>query len=346
MALRRIFGLLFYFAAALAAPAQSIQLQGEDQHTERRQISRRAELLFDQNPHRAFAYLDSVERHSSESQQHLLRADVKTILARFKEHQGHFMQALQLSQDAIAILKKHNGRDPMRGYQVIAVGNILYKLRHYREAMEFYRRAHEYFQLTVEDSENYGESVALNNIGLCHRQLGQTDSAVFYLKKGLALREKTGRAEGILYNYYELASLHQEANEPSEARRYINRGLTEFAADSTSLWYLSLRWMRLVFDASDAPSAEKRRQLGQLRAAILNEHRHPDFFQHQMNRDLVRLAVDARQYAQAETLIQQGLEDALAHRNFPAAIAMENRRKKNRAGAQQPDPPPCAPKSG
>jgi len=74
------------------------------------------------------------------------------------------------------------------GYPLIGIGNCYFHLDYFPLSEKYYRKAAEVFMI---DSNYFGNSVALNNIGLIKEKYHQFDSALVYFERALQDRKNS-----------------------------------------------------------------------------------------------------------------------------------------------------------
>lgn len=116
----------------------------------------------------------------------------------------------------------------------IFIGNVYYSEEVYEDAIKFYSIAASKFDSLgindkknddIENNDNYwnnaGKAVAYNNIALCQRQIGHDDSAMYYFRYGLSLRERMGQ-------YFAIAHSHLYIGEMYYRQKMYDSAMAEF----------------------------------------------------------------------------------------------------------------------
>ncbi|MEN0003524.1 MAG: ATP-binding protein [Bacteroidota bacterium] len=146
-----------------------------------------------------------------------------------KEHD----QARPLYEEAIEYFLDQN--KPKQFYKELSFGIVYYALQHievgdYQEAITWLYRAK---ALADRMEDDYGQAIAISNIGWAHVKLEYPDSATYYCERGLEITEQFEDVFGISHNCKCLGAIEMlEGNYP-EAERYLKRAL--IIADSISL---------------------------------------------------------------------------------------------------------------
>lgn len=104
------------------------------------------------------------------------------------------------------------------------IASIQISLKAYKQAFEKYRNAGKLY-LSVKDSSSYGET--LGSLGFAHRQIGQNDSAIFYLKKCILVFRKVKNYSMIPVAFTEIGKSYLDQKDYLNAENYLNLALVE-----------------------------------------------------------------------------------------------------------------------
>lgn len=226
-------------------------------------------------------YLEIAERISKEL------ADNEGILAIYAQRgrinldKGRYAEALKAFSDGIPYAGYKDTKTWLgqEGWFLTGYGMLLYRVRLYEDALEIFEDC---ASVMHRNKDDYGEAVALNNIGLCHINLENYDSAAAYFQRGYDLRKDMNhklllchsllymaRAERLGGNFSRADSLLQAAidrSKDAKNKQYIGdiySEWTELALIDNDLdaaaYYLNeaksmdhpfrdLRWLNLKID--------------------------------------------------------------------------------------------------
>lgn len=117
-------------------------------------------------------------------------------------------KALEYYQKSADIKLKIGDKDGYGG-TLSNMGNVYFDQKKYREAITLYLRALEY----IDTARNtYYLSSTLNNLANGYSRIDQFDSAFYYAKKGLTIREESGDKKGMVSSLSQLGNLYITAN--------------------------------------------------------------------------------------------------------------------------------------
>lgn len=137
------------------------------------------------------------------------------LVSRYNEI-GNVEKALEHYQKAIAILPADNLQ--MRASLNNRIGTLYGMQRDMETAMRYFRLNLPLFGQLQND---YGLGFTNMNIGIIHDELGHTDSALYYLEKGLYYHRLSGKTQALAGNLAELASFYINRNLHENALNYI-----------------------------------------------------------------------------------------------------------------------------
>jgi CHAT domain-containing protein/Tfp pilus assembly protein PilF len=142
----------------------------------------------------------------------------------------------------------------------------------YGEALPWFERVLAFDDLA--DTSIY--ATALNNAGLCYRQLGEFDRAVATQRRAVGLHEARGAAAPLEQALGELGSTYLFRNELPDAVRYLNRALETASAggltDDAAIWARNLAVAHIQngnWDEAERANDAARRLTGPERARKL-----------------------------------------------------------------------------
>lgn len=226
-------------------------------------------------------YLDIAEQISRELSDNDDILAIYTQRGRISLDRGRYSEALKAFSEGLpyAGYKETKTWLGQEGWFLTGYGMLLYRVRLYEDALDIFKDC---ASVMNRNKDDYGEAVALNNIGLCHINLENYDSAAVYFQKGYDLREKMNHelllCHSLLYmaraqrfggNFAKADSLLQAAidrSKEAENKQYIGdiySEWTELALIDDDLdaaaYYLNqakamespfrdLRWLNLKID--------------------------------------------------------------------------------------------------
>jgi len=92
-----------------------------------------------------------------------------------------------------------------------------------------YQEAVKQYRIALDSARRAGngdlEAEILNDIGFCHRRMGQDELGESYYVRSLRLREKTGNLPGIAESMNNLGLLCQNTKRPKEAEEFLTKAL-------------------------------------------------------------------------------------------------------------------------
>ena len=138
---------------------------------------------------------------------------LKDIGEVFKE-MNQLDSAIYYEQQAIITFHKMNREEP-QVYE--SLGDIKVKSGEHIEALNFYQKA---LQISLISNERRGSAGAYNKIASVFKVLSQTDSSIYYAKKGLDESKLISQKKTILEAAALLSSLY-ESIDPKESLRYL-----------------------------------------------------------------------------------------------------------------------------
>lgn len=109
---------------------------------------------------------------------------------------GDWKEAMTYYKRALESLNEHNVDEPILGKIMNSIGSIHYEQGEYLKARPYFDRLYE---LSLEKTDTFGQSIALTNIGECSHKLGQIDSALTIYNRAMALSKAIGDEWGMGY---------------------------------------------------------------------------------------------------------------------------------------------------
>lgn len=209
----------------------------------------------------AFSYLDSATLFLHQSARTDLLPRIISLRGSFYVKQGNLMKALQEYEQGIQYQEAKDKKTNFHiGYLYIDVGNIFYKLRRYKDAINFYKKAQDIFSKTSDFNSKKGRAVANNNIGLCHLRVGESDLALNRFEQALKLRRTLGSQELITHSYTHILDLFLVSEQLTRADSLVKYALSDTKLDTTSVWYTELNFqvIRLLILQSKLDEAGQR----------------------------------------------------------------------------------------
>ena len=100
------------------------------------------------------------------------------------------------------------------------IGYSYYRLGHYEEALEHYRKA-----LDLDGADENLRALLLDNMALAFEKLGDFENALAYQQQSLNLREAQGDKRGVSYSLDSLGSIHKALRDEDKAQACLERGL-------------------------------------------------------------------------------------------------------------------------
>jgi PAS domain S-box-containing protein len=141
-------------------------------------------FIYISDVNKAIDYLKKAEQIYTKNKDYV---NLAAVLSRL----GQLYHQLQLYDIALGYLTQAHGLHAKYGdyaaygYTNCDIANVFFAFKQYDLAESYYRQSLKLFLL---NKDSYGQSVMLNNIGLCKIEIHQPDSALYYFKKGYELR--------------------------------------------------------------------------------------------------------------------------------------------------------------
>ena len=107
------------------------------------------------------------------------------------------------------------------GYSSASVGGIYYALGEYELAREHYSRA---FEIRKAERDTMGVALSMRGLGKLNAQLGNADSAYYYLSESLHVFEDMGSLTHIVSTYQEMGRAEMLAGRPETAEEAFRKG--------------------------------------------------------------------------------------------------------------------------
>jgi|GEM_PF-1150803 len=131
--------------------------------------------------------------------------------------------AMYWYSQAIQTMDKIPGVELSNPFFLIDLGNLLYLLKLYDQALNFYKSAEE---IAILKNDSYAVAVALNNQGLCHQESGNLEGASDAFRAGLTIRRQLMPVLAA-QNLFYIARLLFMANAADSTEHYIRSALSE-----------------------------------------------------------------------------------------------------------------------
>lgn len=154
------------------------------------------------------------------------------------DHLGDYLKALSFHQQSYALREKINDVSGMCG-SLINIGNIYSNnLNDHIKAIIYWRKS---MELSIKSNNKANLAHALNNIGVAFKKIAELekrkrgfsskmkseiDSAYFYCKKSLKIRNETNDKKGIAYSLNNLGQLSLLNNNFDDAEKYFLESLS------------------------------------------------------------------------------------------------------------------------
>lgn len=148
-------------------------------------------------------------------------ANTLNNLALIHYHMGHVKESIHLYSEAI--VWAGNNKDALKAKCYNQLGNIWADdLKDESKALEYYRKS---LQLKLNDAPAQSVSAAYNNIGISHKNLGNTDSALVYFNLALdyAVQSKLPKAK--INPLINIANLYKKQQQTDMAVKTYNQVL-------------------------------------------------------------------------------------------------------------------------
>ncbi|MCX6270997.1 MAG: tetratricopeptide repeat-containing sensor histidine kinase [Bacteroidetes bacterium] len=173
------------------------------------------------NPDAALIYLNNAYKIAISKRDRNQQAVVLFEIGRIYVDKLAFFTALEYKLRAYKLMIQ-DGKISHTGYYLVGIGNCYFHLNYFPLAEKYYRKALDVFS---RDSNYFGNSVALNNLGLIQKQYGEFDSALIYFNKALENRQKKKEAASIGHSYFYIGSVYFEQGKLKEAKKLLTESL-------------------------------------------------------------------------------------------------------------------------
>lgn len=252
------------------------------------------------------------ETLSSEYLDEAFTLEIKMEKGLYYRKRGAYRRALQSFSEGLPYLSQVEPKNRLtKGWFLIELGKLLYHLSFYQEAYDRFQAAQCFFEA---QNYLYGQSVALNNQGLCRLKQQKPPAALQFFQEGSRLRARD-----------EAAPIYQIHNRLYEIRAYLALDSTQRAAGllreiekkplkdagkAVSLRKLIfLEWGSLYYNLGQYKKAW--RYFDSARAS--DQRSYDPLFDTRLQEKWARLRLAQQHWDQAEKHARQGLAQAKAY---------------------------------
>ncbi len=271
---------------------------------------------------RGLAYVDSAETLLRENAREDLLSIVYSTRGMFYSNEGRYLEALQQYHTGIADFEKSGNSKAHPGFIYISIGNIFHQLRQYSDAIKFNRKGLVVFQKGEQRIHLKGQAVALNNIGLAQLRLQRPDSALYYFKEGLTLRQQLDDISLLLHSSTHIVEVYLENQQFVKADSMLAYALALKNLDKSDNWYLKLKIQQAILWIGQLKLEQAARQLTEL-SGKQEVYASEDLATEILEAKL-RLALAEPNYQQAHQLADSGYDRALKNQDYEQAILFAN----------------------
>ena len=146
----------------------------------------------------------------------------------YLNRKGDVLNAMKYHGEMLKLMKLKRWRETENSYFYIDMGNLQLVNNINREAIKNYHKA---ASLAIKFKNDYGTSLALNNLGIAFNKIAEYDSAYVYFNKSLTLRKKIMPLLAAQTDVY-LARLFMDKNMPDSILFYRNQAFAEIKKQS------------------------------------------------------------------------------------------------------------------
>ncbi len=161
-----------------------------------------------------------------------LTSDLYYMLNKAYADKGLTGKSLEMLLNSFNLLSKH-GLHFQSGYVLIDIGNRFYASELYHISNSFYREAIYVFKKI---GARLGTYTATNNLGLCYREMDNSDSALFYFRQAQLILLENTEFNGSQYlkghSLAYIASVYFMKKRYTEAISYCRRAIDQINADT------------------------------------------------------------------------------------------------------------------
>ena len=235
--------------------------------------------------------------------------EIKMEEGLYYRKRGDYQQAFQSFTEGLAYLNKVEPRNRLtKGWYLIELGRLLYHLSFYQEAYNRFQAAQCFFE-----GQNYlyGQSVALNNQGLCRLKQGKTSAALKFFREGSRVRKKDEAApiyqiHNKLYEIRAYLALDSTQNAATLLREIEKTRLKDAGKEESLRKLIFLEWGSLHYNLGQYKKA-----LGYFDSARACDQRSYDpLFKARLQEKWARLRMAQQRWDQAEKHARKGLVEA------------------------------------
>ena len=166
---------------------------------------------------RALYYYNKGKPDQNASEDELMESFLR--LSMIYEKASYLDAALLYGQKAFDLDIKMNGKS-MRGYIPIILGNVYYKRKDYRLALNYYRIAQSNPDISF---INKDAIEVYNGIAKTFMQIHETDSSIFYAQKALQRQKNITYRLGALDTYSLLAGIYKSQGKLDSTVKYLEQ---------------------------------------------------------------------------------------------------------------------------
>ncbi len=204
-------------------------------------------------------YLKIAEQLSLEHADHFDILYIKAQEGKCYNEKGNNIEALRAFADGMKYLglKDYSGYRSSEGWFLIGYGIVLYEVSLYEDALSIFNDC---ATLMAANEDWYGEAVALNNIGLCHANLGQNDSALSYFLRAYKTRKEQLDQNFLLaHSMIYIARVYKDLGYPAKADSCLSRA-EFYSSSATNMEFFGQiysEWAELNIDQKEYNKAKE-----------------------------------------------------------------------------------------
>ncbi|HAL64631.1 MAG: Serine phosphatase RsbU, regulator of sigma subunit, partial [Bacteroidetes bacterium 38_7] len=174
------------------------------------------------NPDKAIQFLQSAIQLVEEIGNKQKEAEISSLLGDLYLEKMFVFNAMD-SYLKSYLIYRDAGQLKEMAWALINIGNVSYAQHIYDYPMQNYRLAYKIFS---QINDQYGMSVALNNLGICKREMLELDSALYYMNQALQLREKLGNSLHVAYSLTYIASVYLKKQDYTKTLETIDKAMS------------------------------------------------------------------------------------------------------------------------
>jgi tetratricopeptide (TPR) repeat protein len=149
-------------------------------------------------------------------------ANAKRLSAILAYREGNYEKSNELNRKAInAFINLNSKEAEAKSYVLFGINHK--RLGNYRASALHFKEAE---KIAHQINNNQIKSLAYSNLGNTLKSVGELDSAMFYLEKGLSLKEQLGEdSASISSSLHNIALVHKESEDYALAKKYNDRAI-------------------------------------------------------------------------------------------------------------------------